>query len=127
MISAVAGVPVVASVLVGAFACDAPVASAVAGDSVVDANIGILYVLASLMISAVVGVPVVAGVPTVDNIPLTRVSTSFGALLLLALPAVPILSCAAVGPAAVNVPGILLRLKALLLLLYLLLLKSVSF
>jgi hypothetical protein len=123
MISAVAGVPVLASVLVGAFACDAPVASAVAGDSVVNANIGILYVLASLMMSAVAGVPALAGVPTIDNIPFTHASNSFWALLLFGFPAVPILSCAAVGPAAlvyltaVNVPGVLLRIKSLLLLL----------
>ncbi len=75
------------------------------------------------MNSAVVVVPIVAGVPTVDNITLIRVSTRFGVPLLFTFPAVPILSCAAVGPAtlvfliAVKAPGILRRLKVLLLLL----------
>jgi hypothetical protein len=56
----------------------------------------------------------------------------FLVLLLFRFPAVPILSCAAVDLAAlddltaVSVPGILLRIKALLLLVSLLLLKSVS-
>ncbi len=70
--------------------------------------------LASLLLPVyhAAGVPAIAGVPTVDNIPLTRVSTSFRILLLLMFPAVPILSCAAVDPAdlvnltTVNVPGI---------------------
>jgi hypothetical protein len=81
--------------------------------------------LASLLLPVyhAAGVPALAGVPSVVNIHFTCVSTSFGALLLLAFPAVPIISCAAVDPAAlvvliaVNVPGILLRLKALLLML----------
>ncbi len=41
MNSAAANISAVASVLVGAFACDAPVASAVAGDSAVIAAVGI--------------------------------------------------------------------------------------
>ncbi len=39
MISAVAGVPVLACIFADAFACDAPVASAVAGDSAVIAAV----------------------------------------------------------------------------------------
>jgi hypothetical protein len=70
--------------------------------------------LASLLLPVyhAADVPAVACVPTVVNIPFICVSTSFLVLLLFAFPAVPILSCAALGPAvlvvltAVNVPGI---------------------
>jgi hypothetical protein len=54
------------------------------------------------MVSGVVGVPVAAGVPTVANIPLTCVSISFRTLLWFRSPAVSIITCAAVGPAAVT-------------------------
>ncbi len=82
-------------------------------------------IMASLLLPVyhAAGVPAVASVPTVDNIPLTRVSTSSGALLLFMFLAVPNISCASVVPAAlvvlttVNVPGFLMRLKSLLLLL----------
>ncbi len=72
------------------------------------------------MVFAVIGIPAVAGVPTVVNIPSTGVST----LLLSAFPGVPVLSCAAVGPAAVDVSGILVGTKISDLLPFLLLLIS---
>ncbi len=51
------------------------------------------------------------GVPTSVNIPSTGVSSSSGVLLLSAFPDVPVLSCAAVGPTAVDVFGILAESK----------------
>ncbi len=98
----------VANVHANVAGLNAPVASAVAVDSVValDSLCRWWYyccrwrswVPAVVKVSAVIGIPALACVPTVANIPSTGIST----LLLSAFPGVPVLFCVAVGPAAVD-------------------------
>jgi hypothetical protein len=61
-------------------------------------------------IHVIIGVHVVSGVPTVFNIS-DVMSTDLASLLLVAFPDVPVVSCAAAGPAVAVIKNIVLRLS----------------